>query len=159
MTTPEDVVKAASDLSESGAASERVALHSLGVGPNDARVLRFLLDREESTEPVTPRLLAEMLGISSAATTALIDRLADAGWVERVPFPGDRRSIVIRPTIGETSPARSLLSVRRSSVAEAASRLGASERRVVAEFLDEVARAERAHTQRLSPRTEESRPA
>lgn len=56
MTTPEDVVKAARDLSESGAASERVALHSLGVGPNDARVLRFLLDREESTEPVTPRL-------------------------------------------------------------------------------------------------------
>ena len=78
MTTEEDVVKAVSDLSESGAVSERVALHSLGIGPNDAKVLRFLLDREESGEQVTPRLLAEMLRISSAATTALIDRLADA---------------------------------------------------------------------------------
>lgn len=159
MTTEDDVVKAVSDLSESGAASERVALHFLGIGPNDAKVLRFLLDREEGDEPVTPRLLAEMLGISSAATTALIDRLADAGWVERIPFPGDRRSIVVRATIDDASPARRLLAVRRSSVAEAASRLGAAERRVVAEFLDEVARAEKEHMERLSPRAEESRSA
>lgn len=159
MTTEDDVVKAVSDLSESGAASERVALHSLGIGPNDAKVLRFLLAREDGDEPVTPRLLAEMLGISSAATTALIDRLADAGWVERVPFPGDRRSIVVRATIDDASPARHLLAVRRSSVAEAASRLGAAERRVIADFLDEVARAEKQHMERLSARTEESRSA
>jgi DNA-binding MarR family transcriptional regulator len=159
MTTEDDVVKAVSDLSESGAASERVALHSLGIGPNDAKVLRFLIDREDGDEPVTPRLLAEMLGISSAATTALIDRLADAGWVERVPFPGDRRSIVVRATIDDASPARHLLAVRRSSVAEAASRLGAAERRVIADFLDEVARAEKQHMERLSARAEESRSA
>ncbi|MBN9210352.1 MAG: hypothetical protein BGO45_02250 [Microbacterium sp. 71-36] len=152
MTTEEDVVKAVSDLSESGAVSERVALHSLGIGPNDAKVLRFLLDREESGEQVTPRLLAEMLRISSAATTALIDRLADAGWVERVPFPGDRRSIVVRATIAQDSPARHLLAVRRSSVAEAASRLGAAERRVVADFLDEVARAETQRVEHLQSR-------
>ncbi|MBQ9917031.1 MarR family winged helix-turn-helix transcriptional regulator [Microbacterium sp. NPDC016588] len=159
MTTEQDVVKAVSDLSESGAASERVALQSLGIGPNDAKVLRFLLDREDDDEPVTPRLLAEMLGISSAATTALIDRLADAGWVERVPFPGDRRSIVVRATIDAASPARHLLAVRRSSVAEAASRLGADERRVVAEFLDEVARAETQRVEHLNPRAGQSRPA
>lgn len=53
MTTEQDVVKAVSDLSESGAASERVALQSLGIGPNDAKVLRFLLDREDDDEPVT----------------------------------------------------------------------------------------------------------
>lgn len=159
MTTEDDVVKAVSDLSESGAASERIALHSLGIGPNDARVLRFLLAREDDAEPVTPRVLSEMLGISSAATTALIDRLADAGWVERVPFPGDRRSVVVRATIDEASPARLLLSVRHSSVAEAASRLGAAERRVVAEFLDEIARAEKEHIARLNPQRAESRPA
>ncbi|SIR80678.1 MarR family winged helix-turn-helix transcriptional regulator [Microbacterium sp. RURRCA19A] len=152
MATEEDVVKAVSDLSESGAVSERVALHSLGIGPNDAKVLRFLLDREESDEQVTPRLLSEMLRISSAATTALIDRLADAGWVERVPFPGDRRSIVVRATIAHDSPARQLLAVRRSSVAEAASRLGAAERRVVADFLDEVARAETQRVEHLQSR-------
>ena len=159
MTTEDDVVKAVSDLSDSGIAAERVALQSLGIGPNDAKVLRFLLDREDDDEPVTPRLLAEMLGISSAATTALIDRLADAGWVERVPFPGDRRSIVVRATIDAASPARQLLAVRRSSVAEAASRLGADERRIVADVLDEVARAEAQRVEHLNSRAGQSRPA
>jgi len=143
--TADDVVKALSDLTDSSAISERAALHSLGIGPNDAKVLRFLLDRSEDDEPVTPRLLAEMLGISSAATTALIDRLAEAGWVAREPYPGDRRSIVVRATVDAESPARRVLSVRRASVAEAASRLGATERRVVADFLDEIARVEKQH--------------
>lgn len=159
MTTEHDVVKAIDNLSESGAASERIALQSLGIGPNDAKVLRFLLDRDHSGEHVTPRLLAEMLGISSAATTALIDRLADAGWVERIPFPGDRRSIVVRATIDESSPARRLLSVRRASVAAAAAQLGAPERRVVREFLDEVVRVETREIARLRPREQEARPA
>lgn len=159
MATEADVVKAVDDLSESGAASERVALQSLGIGPNDAKVLRFLLARGDADEPVTPRLLSEMLGISSAATTALIDRLADAGWVERVPFPGDRRSIVVRATVDEGSPALHLLAVRRSSVAAAAARLGAAERRVVADFLGEVARGEQHQMERLRSREEGTRPA
>ena len=96
--TAEDVVKALSDLTDASAIRERSALHSLGIGPNDAKVLRFLLERGADEEPVTPRALAGMLGISSAATTALIDRLAEAGWVAREPYPGDRRSIVVRAT-------------------------------------------------------------
>lgn len=158
MTTEEDVVKAVGALSESGEAAERIALHSLGIGPNDAKVLRFLLGRADDDEPVTPRLLSEMLGISSAATTALIDRLADAGWVERVPFPGDRRSIVIRATIDDDAPARRLLAVRRSSVAAAVARLDADRRRIVADFLDEVARTERHQIELLRSREENSRP-
>ncbi|CAN3700887.1 hypothetical protein MMX123_00880 [Microbacterium sp. MM2322] len=141
-TSADDVVKALTDLTESGVASERAALQSLGIGPNDAKVLRFLLQRDADDAPVTPRLLAEMLGISSAATTALIDRLAEAGWVERGPYPGDRRSIVVRETIDADSPARRVLAVRHSSASAAAGRLGAAERRIVADFLDDIARGE-----------------
>ncbi|KQM39837.1 MarR family winged helix-turn-helix transcriptional regulator [Microbacterium sp. Leaf203] len=139
----DDVVKALNDLTDSGVASERAALHSLGIGPNDAKVLRFLLQRSADDEPVTPRILASMLSISSAATTALIDRLADAGWVEREPYPGDRRSIVVRETIPADSPARRVLSVRSASAAAAAGRLGPAERRIVADFLDDIARGEK----------------
>ncbi|MDR6690048.1 DNA-binding MarR family transcriptional regulator [Microbacterium sp. 1154] len=141
-TSADDVVKALNGLTDSGIASERHALHSLGIGPNDAKVLRFLLQRSDDDEPVTPRMLASMLGISSAATTALIDRLADAEWVERVPYPGDRRSIVVRETIHADSPARRILSVRSASAAAAAERLGPAERRIVADFLDDIARGE-----------------
>ncbi|MDF2664355.1 MAG: transcriptional regulator [Microbacterium sp.] len=148
--TADDVVKALSDLTDSSAISERAALQSLGIGPNDAKVLRFLLERSEDDDPVTPRLLAEMLGITSAATTTLIDRLAEAGWVEREPYPGDRRSIVVRATIDPESPARRVLSVRRASVAEAASKLGATERRIVADFLDDIARVEKQHVDSIA---------
>lgn len=150
-TSADDVVKALSDLTDSGVASERTALLSLGIGPNDAKVLRFLLQREAADEPVTPRILAGMLGISSAATTALIDRLADAGWVAREPYPGDRRSIVVRETIDAASPAREILAARSSSAVAAAARLDAEGRRIVAEFLDDVARGETEHLDRMRP--------
>ncbi|WP_295839223.1 MarR family transcriptional regulator [uncultured Microbacterium sp.] len=153
-TTADDVVKALNDLTDSGVASERAALHSLGIGPNDAKVLRFLLQRAAEDEPVTPRMLAAMLGISSAATTALIDRLAEAGWVEREPYPGDRRSIVVRETIDEDSPARRILSVRRASVVAAAARLGPEERRIVADFLDDIARGETEDIETMCPNDE-----
>ncbi|MDT0116940.1 MarR family transcriptional regulator [Microbacterium sp. PRF11] len=153
-TTADDVVKALNDLTDSGVASERAALHSLGIGPNDAKVLRFLLQRTAEDEPVTPRMLAAMLGISSAATTALIDRLAEAGWVEREPYPGDRRSIVVRETIDEDSPARRILSVRRASVVAAARRLGPEERRIVADFLDDIARGETEDIETMCPNDE-----
>jgi len=155
--TADDVVKALNDLTDSSAVSERTALQSLGIGPNDAKVLRFLLDRSQNDDPVTPRMLADMLGISSAATTALIDRLAEAGWVEREPYPGDRRSIVVRETIDPASPARRVLAVRRASVTEAASRLGADERRVVADFLDEIARVQKQHVDGLNANNAASR--
>ncbi len=155
--TTDDVVKALNDLTDSGIASERAALQSLGIGPNDAKVLRFLLQRQAEDEPVTPRMLSAMLGISSAATTALIDRLAEAGWVAREPYPGDRRSIVVRQTIDAGSPARRILSVRRASAAAAAQRLGPTERRIVADFLDDIARGETEDMCEICPNDEAPR--
>lgn len=138
----DDVVKALDDLSAVEESVDRAILTALGIGPNDAKVLRHLLDLEEHGRPATPRSLATLLGISSAATTALIDRLAGAGWVEREPHPQDRRSIIVRATVPPGSPARHLLAVRRVAVAAAAANLGAQERRVVVDFLDELHRAE-----------------
>lgn len=148
--TADDVVQALDDLSLGEASLDRAILHALGIGPNDAKVLRHLLDLEPTGRPTTPRRLAEMLGISSAATTALIDRLADAGWVAREPHPQDRRSILVRATVPQGSPARRLLSVRRVAVAEAAAQLGAQERRIVVDFLEELHRAEQRYLEQAA---------
>jgi DNA-binding MarR family transcriptional regulator len=43
----------------------------------------------------TPSQLAERTGLSSGATTAMIDRLEKAGLVERHPHPKDRRGTVL----------------------------------------------------------------
>jgi DNA-binding MarR family transcriptional regulator len=147
----DDVVKALEDLTTVEASVDRAIHQALGIGPNDAKVLRHLLDLEAGGEPVTPRALAEMLGISSAATTALIDRLADAGWVSRDPHPQDRRSIIVRATVPAGSPARRLLAVRRVAVALAAARLGAQERRTVVDFLEDLHRAEEHYLDEVGP--------
>ncbi|QEW01983.1 MarR family transcriptional regulator [Microbacterium lushaniae] len=142
----ENVVRALDDLVSVEKSVDRAVLHALGIGPNDAAVLRHLLDLESrGTTTTTPSSLSDLLGISSAATTALIDRLAGAGWVERQPHPQDRRSVLIRATVPPGSPARRLLAVRRVAISSAAAGLGAQERRTVVEFLDELHRAEQHH--------------
>ncbi|MCK6068327.1 MULTISPECIES: MarR family winged helix-turn-helix transcriptional regulator [Microbacterium] len=141
-----NVVKALDDLVSVEKSVDRAILQALGIGPNDAAVLRHLLDLESSgTTTTTPRSLSDLLGISSAATTALIDRLVNAGWVERQPHPQDRRSVLIRATVPPGSPARRLLAVRSVAVSSAAAGLGAQERRIVVEFLDELHRAEQRY--------------
>lgn len=65
---------------------------------NELGILRFLVQEAESHHDVTPREISRHLGISSASTTALIDRLERGGMVERVSHPTDRRSILIAAT-------------------------------------------------------------
>ncbi len=42
--------------------------------------------------------LAQLLGISTAAVTVVVDRLAKVGHVSREPHPTDRRSVLVVPT-------------------------------------------------------------
>lgn len=75
--------------------------HSLG--PNDVGVLRLLLAREEDDAPLHPGELARALGISSAATTALLDRLEKQGLIRREADASDRRSVAIVATVTKGS--------------------------------------------------------
>lgn len=47
--------------------------------------------------PMTAGQLSRMAGLSTGATTRLIDRLSAAGFVRRVPDPDDRRRVHIEP--------------------------------------------------------------
>ncbi|MEO0986246.1 MAG: MarR family transcriptional regulator [Cyanobacteria bacterium J06639_14] len=62
----------------------------LGVHRNDLRALNLL---EEG--PLSPRIIADRIGLTSGSVTALIDRLEKAGFVERRPSKTDRRSIEV----------------------------------------------------------------
>lgn len=46
----------------------------------------------------TPKQLAVSLDLTTGAVTALLDRLADAGYVTRRPHPSDRRSFLLVTT-------------------------------------------------------------
>lgn len=82
----------ASDLDQLGATfAGRNSLHA-----TDLRALVLLLDADRTQLATTPGWLAAQLGLGSAATTALLDRLERAGHLVRSADPGDRRRVLLR---------------------------------------------------------------
>lgn len=73
-----------------GLIAERV-----GVVPSDFHCLHVL----HRNGPTTAGALAIRVGLTPGSVTRMVDRLAEAGCVERVPDPSDRRRILIRPTL------------------------------------------------------------
>jgi len=67
-----------------------------GLHATDLRALIALLDADRAGIAATPGWLGGQLGLGSAATTALLDRLERAGHIGRTPDPGDRRRVLLR---------------------------------------------------------------
>ena len=63
-----------------------------GLHGTDVRALVRLLDAERAGVEATPSWLAQQLGMTSQATTAVIHRLEAAGHVERLRSRADGRS-------------------------------------------------------------------
>ena len=70
--------------------AQRHAMH-----PTDVRALIALMDASRAREEMTAGRLGAALGLNSAGTTALVDRLERAGHVRRVRGERDRRKVVI----------------------------------------------------------------
>lgn len=64
-----------------------------GINPIDMDCLRFLFLKGTSR----PSEISRYTRLSSGATTALLDRLEKAGYIERRPNPHDRRGTLIVP--------------------------------------------------------------
>ncbi|MFF3878419.1 MarR family winged helix-turn-helix transcriptional regulator [Streptomyces sp. NPDC001978] len=79
---------------ELGLHSARFASRN-GMHPTDVRALIALMDARRAGEETTAGRLGAALGLNSAGTTALVDRLERAGHVRRVRGEGDRRKVVI----------------------------------------------------------------
>jgi DNA-binding MarR family transcriptional regulator len=65
----------------------------LGLGPADLRCLDWLVDGPKSAGQ-----LSAATGLRPAATTALIDRLAQRGFVRRLRSESDRRTVLVEMT-------------------------------------------------------------
>jgi DNA-binding MarR family transcriptional regulator len=77
------------------ALAEGIAAHGLQPGWFD---LLAALRRQGSPYELTPTRLTEATLLSSGGTTKRLDRLADAGLIERLPDPVDRRGTLVRLT-------------------------------------------------------------
>ncbi|WP_022892188.1 MarR family winged helix-turn-helix transcriptional regulator [Agromyces subbeticus] len=103
---------------------------------NDMRALRFLIAARNQGEIVTPGALTEYLGISSASTTKLLDRLERGHHVTRSPHPTDRRALAIAVTEATRLVARESVGRQHARRFAAAAELTPDEREVVIRFLD-----------------------
>ncbi len=58
---------------------------SMSMGENELLVLRYLLRAAGQNRQVSPTELTRYLGVSTASTTAIVDRLEKSGHVVRQP--------------------------------------------------------------------------
>jgi DNA-binding MarR family transcriptional regulator len=93
---------------------------------------------------ITPHEVATELGISTAATTVLLDRLVAAGHVERAAHPTDRRSKVIVATAHAYTESRRELAPAHDGMRSAAAAVPLAARPAVVAFLEELAEVMRA---------------
>ncbi len=122
-------------------AEQRMSLSSrnhMRLNENDMKALRFLVICKNQGLVATPGSLSEYLDISSASTTKLLDRLEDAGHIERSPHPSDRRALMI--TITQKTHQRVHDTVGRTHARrfDVAAQLTPDEREIVIRFLDDL---------------------
>ena len=140
-------------------AEQRLSLKSrnrMKLNETDMKALRFLVVAKNQGVLATPGALAEHLGISTASTTKLLDRLALAGHINRSPHPTDRRALVI--TITESTHEEVREGVGRSHARrfEVATRLAPDEREVVIRFLTELSEISLEAEDAANPSAEDS---
>ena len=122
-------------------ARRRSTRDSMGMGETDLLALRYLLRAQTDGGQVGPKDLSRILGITTASTTSLIDRLVSSGHVRREPHPTDRRSLVIVPTAATDAEVRATLGDMHSSMMAVAEGLSAEEAGTVVSFLRRMSEA------------------
>lgn len=108
------------------------------LGQSDMRALHFLIVAQHTNAVVTPSAIATHLGISSASTTKLLDRLEEGGHIVRSPHPSDRRALAITITDETREAAMQTVGRLQAKRFHAAARLTPEERAVVVRFLDDM---------------------
>jgi DNA-binding MarR family transcriptional regulator len=105
----------------------------------DVRALIQLLDAGRAGIPATAGWLGSQLGLSSASTTSLIDRLEGAGHVRRARSVHDRRKVEILVTEEAVDLGWEFFGPLLGGMMEAMRPFGAEELDTVERFLDAVA--------------------
>ena len=77
------------------AALMRAFAANLSLHPTDAAALAEIFFAEDVSQPLTPTGLAERIGRSKPATSAVLSRLEEAGLVKRLRHDTDRRVSVL----------------------------------------------------------------
>lgn len=107
----------------------------MGMNESDMQALQFVVISTSNGDHATPRALSRFLGISSASTTKLLDRLSVSGFLERHPHPTDRRGLVITATQHAHDELHARMTGMHQALRELAEKVPPESRQDVVDFL------------------------
>lgn len=107
-----------------------------GLNATDMECLRLLFQKGVAT----PSELAKHTGLTSGATTAMLDRLEKASLIERRPNPNDRRGSLITPAEMSAAKMASWFASAREAQAELIASYSASELAIIADAFERFAK-------------------
>lgn len=107
-----------------------------GLNVTDMECLRLLFLKGVAT----PSELARHTGLTSGATTAMLDRLTKAGLIERRPNPDDRRGTLVSPLPAASAQAANWFASARQAQAELIASYTERELALIAEVFERFAK-------------------
>ena len=126
------------DLREAEQRLSQASRRYMRLNETDMRALHYLIVCANRGVIATPSGIAGHLGISTASTTKLLDRLEKGGHIVRSPHPTDRRALAISITEETRQAAMETVGRQQAKRFYAAARLTADERDVVIRFLADM---------------------
>lgn len=93
----DDAVRAVERLRHSEARLARRRQTACGPSENARAAMRYILERFDDGESVTPTEIAQHLDVSTASVTGMLDRLHAGGLIAFESNPRDRRSKFVVP--------------------------------------------------------------
>lgn len=120
---------------------ERHLGRELTVNPTDLDAMEHLL----MSGPLGPSELSRRLGISTASTTKVVDRLVDLGHVTREAHPSDRRSVLVVPSEASRARALSVLMPMIMGIDAELDRFSRDEQATITDYLERVVAVYREH--------------
>jgi DNA-binding MarR family transcriptional regulator len=120
-----------------------------GLPGSDADALGHIVRAAEEDRPLSPAELSRRIGMTSGATTALLNRLEAAGHIRRSREHDDRRRVTLRPEPDAREQVRGFLAVAGTEIAAVLQDTSAEDLRRVAAFIARITEAGAAANRRL----------
>jgi DNA-binding MarR family transcriptional regulator len=113
----------------------------LTVNPTDLQAMEHLIQ----SGPLSPTELSRRLGISTAATTAVIDRLVALDHASRTQHPTDRRGVVVVPNPRSVERAMGTLMPMIAGIDGVIQQFDPEDQLVITDYLERVLTTFRSH--------------
>ncbi len=132
------LMRALGELRDAEHKLSEASLRYMKLNQTDMRALHFLIGCENSGVVATPGAISVHLGISTASTTKLLDRLERGDHITRSPHPTDRRALAIAIAPATRRSAIETVGRQHARRFTAAARLTPTEREIVTRFLADM---------------------